>query len=335
MNRNLIVLLMAICPSLALADAPVQHTVSAGGAVQNISVSDGTVIIDRTDGERFTLQNKNGQFVLTPSSTTKPQPLLRPDDILPDGGIVVGDGAIRRAWLSSPTERYGHGVLGDQIEGGAVSAELADQQIVTLSLDKNAVFEDRTPRLVDIDGDGQNELLIVKTFLERGAALAVISANDHTLEISAEALPIGLSHRWLNPVGVADFDGDGINEIAAVITPHIGGTLQLYEWRGRRLVEDHSQYGFSNHQMGSQNQDLSAVLDLNNDGVMDILLPDAGRGALVGVTFKGGNYKELLRVHLGGTLTAPIRTADLDGDGRVEIIFAIAPDRLVVLSLAP
>ena len=34
--------------------------------------------------------------------------------------------------------------------------------------------------------------------------------------------------RWLNPVGVPDLDGEERAEIAAVITPHIGGTLKVY-----------------------------------------------------------------------------------------------------------
>ena len=65
------------------------------------------------------------------------------------------------------------------------------------------------------------------------------------------ARTIGQPFRWLNPVGVGDFDGDGRREIAAVVTPHLGVTLKLYEWKGERLEPKHEAAGFSNHAIGS------------------------------------------------------------------------------------
>ncbi|MEK9900686.1 MAG: hypothetical protein VW516_08060, partial [Rhodospirillaceae bacterium] len=58
--------------------------------------------------------------------------------------------------------------------------------------------------------------------------------------------------------GAADFDGDGHPEIAFVETPHIGGTLRLYEYRDRKLHEDHVARGFSNYAVGSREQDRGA-----------------------------------------------------------------------------
>ena len=37
---------------------------------------------------------------------------------------------------------------------------------------------------------------------------------------AAQSEPIGSAMRWMNPVAVADLDGYGQLEIAAVITPH-------------------------------------------------------------------------------------------------------------------
>ena len=43
---------------------------------------------------------------------------------LPDGKIATGqkNGTIQKAWYSHPTKRYGHGILGDNIEAGGLVA---------------------------------------------------------------------------------------------------------------------------------------------------------------------------------------------------------------------
>ena len=44
---------------------------------------------------------------------------------------------------------------------------------ITYTLDARSVFEDRRVRLSDIDGDGRPEAILVKAYLDRGAAIAV------------------------------------------------------------------------------------------------------------------------------------------------------------------
>ena len=38
-------------------------------------------------------------------------------------------------------------------------------------------------------------------------------------------------------MGAADLEGDGRSEIAAVTTPHMGGTPRVYQRRGQQVVE--------------------------------------------------------------------------------------------------
>ena len=47
-------------------------------------------------------------------------------------------------------------------------------QDVTYQLPLNRVFEDLVPRLVDLDGDGRDEVVLVESDLLRGAALVVL-----------------------------------------------------------------------------------------------------------------------------------------------------------------
>jgi hypothetical protein len=213
--------------------------------------------------------------------------------MLPDGEVILGERDIAAAWLTGPTRRYSHGVLGDAIEASGLAVELANGRHLSLELGPGSVFEDRFPRLADLNGDGSDEIILVRSYLDAGAAVAIAGIEDDRLTIIAESDPIGLPNRWLNPVGAADFDGDGRTEIAVVRTPHIGGILMLYRWEKGKLVEAYRAHGFSNHAMGSRELGLSAILDANGDGVPDIVLPDATRRALRIVTFAGGRFEDV------------------------------------------
>lgn len=174
-----------------------------------------------------------------------------PPDLLPHSRCAVGAANIRLACLTSPTEGYDHGVLGDAVEAKALSVRRGDGTWSRHRLAGDAVFEDLTPRLADLDGDGSDEVMVVKAKPGEGAALAVLGLDGPHLRPRSESRPIGLSYRWLNPVGAGDFDGDGRVEIAVVRTPHIGGIVMIYQPDGPRLVVEGRLRGFSNHRMGS------------------------------------------------------------------------------------
>jgi hypothetical protein len=69
--------------------------------------------------------------------------------------------------------------------------------------------------------------------------------------IAAKTDYIGRANRWLNPAGIADFDGDGIKEIAFIQTPHIGGTLFFYREEDGEMNRLARFAGVSNHAIGS------------------------------------------------------------------------------------
>jgi len=224
------------------------------------------------------------------------------DDMLPDGVVVQGGNDIRSAWLSAPTDRYAHGALGDEIEAGALEVELKNGARLTLTLPTNAVFEDRQPRLSDLDGDGRDEVVLVKSTQSQGAALVIAGVQGGALKILAETQPIGRANRWLNPVGVGDFDGDGQTELAYVETPHIGGTLRVVKWQGDALVQAYAARGFSNHALGTRELQLAIVVDVNADGIVDLAVPDTQRKVLRMVSFKDGQFAELSRIKLAAPL---------------------------------
>ena len=284
----------------------------ADGLVRPITLADGTLAI----------ANHGTMPTVTDS---------RPADILVDGEVTYGRANIARAWLTDPTERYRHGVLGDAIEAGGLALEGSDGRIARYKLDAGSVFEDRRVRLIDLDGDGRDEAIVVQSYLDAGAALAVFGLDGSNVAFLSEVPAIGRANRWLNPVGAADFDGDGQTEVALVETPHIGGRLRLYEFRDRRLHEDHAASGFSNHAIGSREQSQAAVHDWTGDGVPDIAVPDARRSTMRFVTFADGEFREFDTVAHRQPIVTAVRTALLDSSGAVYLVYGLADGTLVAV----
>lgn len=116
------------------------------------------------------------------------------------------------------------------------------------------------------------------------------AGRELNLTLPANAAPIGTPNRWLNPVGVADLDGDGVAEIAAVVTPHIGGVLAVYRRRGDLLEVVDRQAGYSNHVYGSPEFALSAAASPAGESVL--LVPDPSRTWLRRVALRSGRLVE-------------------------------------------
>ncbi len=93
---------------------------------------------------------------------------------LTDHRVAHGTGVIAEAWLADPTTRYRHFVSGSDYEAGSLVVRLKNGSLRKLVLPETSVFEDRQPRLADLDGDGVDEIVLVRSYLDRGAALAVV-----------------------------------------------------------------------------------------------------------------------------------------------------------------
>ena len=270
-------------------------------------------------GQHFRVSKTPDGLGLTPSSGPAEAP--RPSDIIPHGIITVGNNDIAMAWLAGGTDRYPHGVLGDKIEASMVRILTASRAPVDFVLREDSVFEDITPRLIDVDRDGRDEILVVRSHREAGASLLLLGLRGDRLVRLAESQAIGAPNRWINPVGAADFDGDGHIEIAAVETPHIGGQLLIYKVDGRRLRELARFVGYSNHIAGSTELGMSAVFDANGDGTPDIVLPSQDRRELRAVTFANGGLAVLQKVTLHRAVTTAVVAADVDRNGVLDLVF--------------
>lgn len=234
----------------------------------------------------------------------------RPDQ-LPGSRVARGDGDIAAAWLAGPTPRYDHAVLGDGLEAARLVVETRDGKTLVHALPASRVFEDLMPRLVDMDQDGDDEILVVETDSALGASLAVYGiAGERIVRRTATAF-LGQSHRWLNPLGVGDFDGDGRLDIALVATPHIGGRLRLYRYTAPTLTRFAETGGVSTHAIGSRELGLGRVVPYPDRD--RFLLPDQSHGSLLLLEWTPDGIRELARA----TLPSAIETSlELRGNDR-------------------
>jgi hypothetical protein len=163
--------------------------------------------------------------------------------------VHASEAQITAARYIEPTTRYAHGVLGDTIEHGALEVMLegvSGRTVIRLPAER--VFEDTEPRLVDVNGDGRNEVVVVEAHRDQGARLAVYTATG----LLAATPYIGRANRWLAPVGVADLDNDGTIEIAYIDRPHLAKTLRVVQFGDGELVPVVALEGLTNHRIGER-----------------------------------------------------------------------------------
>lgn len=302
---------------ICVKDIAGEHPLSRGIATPGLA---NQAFIQQCNGSWKRVQIRNDRIALDIADS----PIVsnaRPPDILPDGHVTYTKGHVAKAWLAGETGIYSHGILGDPAEASAIQVMTANGKKFAYRIDQQSVFEDLRVRLVDLNGDHNEELVVIRSYLEQGSALSVFRLTKAGIELQAETPPIGISYRWLNPAGAADFDGDGKIEIAYVETPHIGGTLRVYQLGLDGLRQKYEAPGFSNHKMGSRLLDMSAVVDWNDDGVPDLALPDANRSSIRIVGFSGGKFKFLAEMPHGAEIVTRILATDLDNNGKPELLY--------------
>jgi hypothetical protein len=293
-----------------------------------------TVMVLDEQNHRSRVRLEDNAPVLEPLGECRPaDPGERPDQA--DGSRVeIGTGFIAEAWLAAPTLKYRHGILGDVVTAGELRVVNRRGDTLAYRLPDTAVFEDRWARLMFVDG--QDAVLVVRSGLRDGSALALFAldrpaADAGGLVLLAESESLGAPNRWLNPIGVGDFDGSGRSQIAAVLTPHKGGVLAVYQRQGGKLVPRYRAGGFSNHQLYSGELGMAATLDANGDGILDLAVPDGERRALRIVTFAHGHFAELQRIPHESPIVTAIAAQTLT-PGVTSLVYGLENGTVVVVT---
>jgi hypothetical protein len=327
-------LLVCLAASLASATAAqaaewrVQR-VDAPARVTAIDTVGGQVRVD-AGGLWYAVMRAGGNVSL--KFVDRPAKPKLPEGALSDGRIATGTHDIARAWLAEPTDRYDHGVLGDKIEAGSVVIETRDGAQHSVRLRNDAVFEDLKPRIADLDRDGHDDVIVVKSYLKRGSALAVIGEHRGRYRIVAETPPLGGPHRWLDPVGIADFTGDGMADIALVRQPHVIGALEVWSWRHGGLHMAAALPGTANHIAGTRAIAMHAVADFDGDGIADIAVPSLDRRSLRIVSF-APKAREIASVKLPAKAVTNLGL--IKGATVPALVLGLADGSLVLVARAP
>lgn len=211
------------------------------------------------------------------------QPFSQPPvTLLPDARILFDENG-RLLFLTDPTDRYAHGVLGDAIEAGSVTllqTSPAVQVLATIPITAPQVVEGIMPLWTDWNGDGVREIVVTVSDAAQGAQIVLFGEDGARL---AQGPAVGAGNRWRHQIALAPFGPAGEMELAAVLTPHLGGVVEFYQWQGEALTVVAQLPGYSSHQIGSRNLDMAMAGDFNGDGRLELLLPTQDMNRLGGI----------------------------------------------------
>ena len=212
---------------------------------------------------------------------------------MPEEAITISQDSTVWAQYASPTDKYAHGILGDRIEAGQLVVA-ANGQILDVTLDSLYVYEDVRPRLYDVDGDGELEVIAIRSHIDLGGGVVIYKIEEDTLVEYAYVEEIGSRNRWLNIVAINDLDNDGVVELAWIQTPHIGGILKVAKIFEGMMTPLSEASEYSNHAIGEINLCLSALTDSPTGKV--IYVPNQDRSNIVGFTFQNNSLTEVERI---------------------------------------
>jgi hypothetical protein len=237
--------------------------------------------------------------------------------VLPDGRLLVDENG-RLLVLADPTNRYDHGVLGDEIEAASIILIEARPELRIVSsipISGLKVIEGIAPIWTDWDGDGVREIIVTISDLEQGAQIVIYSEEGEEL---AAGPAIGNGYRWRHQIAVAPFGPNGEMELVDVLTPHIGGVVEFYQWMGSELRIVAQLPGFTSHVMGSRNLDMAAAADFDGDGRVELLLPDQARSNLGGIRRTTDGAEVAWTVPVGSRVSSNLGAVTLH-DGRIAV----------------
>jgi hypothetical protein len=293
-------------PPLLLIDDQGQPAL-ANPSDENASISTHPALL--TPEGRIAYIDNSGDLVIRDGDVD----LHLPVNALPDARVLVDENE-RILLLTDPTGRYGHGVLGDDLEAAGIAlieTRPTPQIILHIDIPAPAVVEGLSPIWADLTGDGQREILVTLSDEQQGARIA---AFDETGRQIATGPAIGQGYRWRHQIAVAPFGPLGEIEIVDVLTPHIGGTVEFYTLVDDALDIAARMPGYTSHRIGSRNLDMAVAGDFDGDGQTELLLPNQALTELGAVRHTQTGARIVWTLPLNQRISTNLATVTLDDD---------------------
>ena len=233
-------------------------------------------------------------------------------DALPDARLVVNQEE-ELAILTSPTDIYAHGVLGDAVEARAitiVATKSGPRLTNRIQMPDSAVIEGTSPIWVDIDEDDTEELLVTLSNNPEGdgAKLVVFEKNGERLA-EGPLSPGG----WRHQLAVYRQAPGEPMYIVDCQKPHVQRIINFYELVGNQLIIRASKTGYSTHILGRRNLDMALAGDFDGDGVKELLAPSTNGFEVRSIVLKNETLLETTPLTIGGKIATNLAAAELEG----------------------
>ena len=104
-------------------------------------------------------------------------------------------------------------------------------------------------------------------------------------------------------------------------TPHLGKVVEVWNYARGKLTKVTELKGYSNHVIGSSEQDLTAVPYSLKQASPLLAIPTADYSAFAFLRLKNGKLSEVARVAAGGKINSKV---ELSADGK-SVVREVAP----------
>lgn len=218
-------------------------------------------------------------------------------------GRMVTDETGRVLLLTNPSNRYPHGVLGDELEPTTLlvlETNPIPQIVAQITVPEPQVIEGVIPLWADLTGDGVREIILTLSDDTQGAQVVIFNEQGEQI---GQSDPLGQGQRWRNTAAVAPFGPAGELELVEVSTPHLEGVVQFLQFQEGQLTVVAQLAGYTSHVSGSVNVDMAVAGDFNGDNRPELVLPTLDLLALAGIQHTSEGAEELWRLTLPAALS--------------------------------